>query len=379
MASELLQPWQRSLAYREMPGSGDQRMRKDSLIRFSAVALALVTVTAVFFAAINLEKEGQYATPYDGCWWHEEDGAVVAKRVDAGGPGDKAGIKVDDRLLAINNQLTKTVSTKQRQLHTAGIWSKATYELERHGVKVEGISVILAPVDNASLHLGPRLIALIYLGIGFYVLFRRWTAPKSTHFYVFCLVSFVLYSFHYTGKLNTFDSIILWSNVVAGLLQAALFLHFALTFPETRKLLLKRPWFIAVVYLPAVVLLGIRVFGFSREGSEAWLWNIDRLHMFYETLYFIIAAMVLWGSYRRSNTPLQQQQMKWISRGTVLAIAPYTLFYVIPFLSGALTTPAITTAMKISVLSLAFLPLTFGYAIVRYRLMDVDIIFKRGD
>ena len=28
--------------------------------------------------------------------------------------------------------------------------------------------------------------------------------------------------------------------------------------------------------------------------------------------------------------------------------------------------------------SVVFLPLTFGYAIVRYRLMDVDIIFKRG-
>ena len=29
-------------------------------------------------------------------------------------------------------------------------------------------------------------------------------------------------------------------------------------------------------------------------------------------------------------------------------------------------------------MSLALLPLTFGYAIFRYRLMDVDLIFKRG-
>ncbi len=34
--------------------------------------------------------------------------------------------------------------------------------------------------------------------------------------------------------------------------------------------------------------------------------------------------------------------------------------------------------MKVSVLSLGMLPLTFGYAIFRYRLMDVDLIFKRG-
>ena len=34
--------------------------------------------------------------------------------------------------------------------------------------------------------------------------------------------------------------------------------------------------------------------------------------------------------------------------------------------------------MKVSACSLALIPLCFGYAIIRYRLMDVDIIFKRG-
>src|SRR5215467_7259955 len=96
--------------------------------------------------------------------------------------------------------------------------------------------------------------------------------------------------------------------------------------------------------------------------------------MLYGTIYFVIAAVMLWRSYRKASNPLQQQQMKWISRGTLLAIGPYTLFYVIPYIAGALPTPA----MKISVLSLVLLPVTWGYAIVRYRLMDVDIIFKRG-
>ncbi len=66
--------------------------------------------------------------------------------------------------------------------------------------------------------------------------------------------------------------------------------------------------------------------------------------------------------------------MKWVTRGTILAVAPFTLFYIIPYLRG--DAPAL--AMKVSVLSLVFLPLTFGYAIFRYRLMDVDLIFKRG-
>ena len=66
--------------------------------------------------------------------------------------------------------------------------------------------------------------------------------------------------------------------------------------------------------------------------------------------------------------------MKWVTRGTILAVGPFTLFYIIPYLFGAV--PGFW--MKVSVLSLVFLPLTFGYAIFRYRLMDVDLIFKRG-
>ncbi len=79
-------------------------------------------------------------------------------------------------------------------------------------------------------------------------------------------------------------------------------------------------------------------------------------------------------SYRRASTPILRQQLKWITRGTILAITPFTLLYVLPYLFGAMP----SMGMKVSVLSLGLLPLTFGYAIFRYRLMDVDLIFKRG-
>src|SRR5207249_4092134 len=163
----------------------------------------------------------------------------------------------------------------------------------RNGVQLE-VPVIIGPADR-SFWSGLRLIALAYLGIGIYVLFRRWTAPKSTHFYIFCLVSAVSYAFHYTGKLNLFDWIIFWGN---------------------------------------------------------------------------IAAWVLFDSYRKAQNPILRQQFKWITRGTVLAVAPYALFFVVPYLRS----PEITPGMKFSSLFLIFLPLTLGYAIVRYRLMDVDLI-----
>ena len=348
-------------------------MTKDLQIRFAAILLAVMTVTAVVFAYINYDKERQWESPYDGVWWVERDGHVRAERVDADGPGEKAGIKVGDQLAAINGSEIKRTANAVRQMYRSGVWSKTTYSLVRGGVPVE-VSLILAPADR-SFNVGLRVISLIYLGIGLYVLLRRWTAPKSTHFYLLCLVSFVFYSFHYTGKLNQFDEIIQWSNIVAWLLQPALLLHFAMTFPDRREILDRRPWLAWLIYLPGAVLLGLHLFLVQQTAPSALvLFNLNRVEMGYLALYYIAAAAVLWLTYHESRTPLMRQQMKWVTRGTLLSVVPFTLFYVIPYLAGS----APTLVMKVSVLSLVFLPLTFGYAIFRYRLMDVDLIFKRG-
>jgi two-component system NtrC family sensor kinase len=348
-------------------------MNRDFQIRFTAGLLFLLTVASMVLAGINFQKERDYQVPYDGVWWVEHDSTLFADRVETNGPGAKAGIKEGDRLVAIDQHELKDTVGVGRQLYRAGVWSKATYSLVRHSVPVDAV-VILVPADK-SINYSLRLIALIYLGIGLYVLLRRWTAPGSTHFYIFCLVSFVFYSFRYTGKLNDFDWTIYWGNVVAWLLQPALFLHFVLTFPEKRPFVSKHRWAVPLIYAPALLLLGVQVAVLRFLGaSEKLRWNLDRVQMGYLAAFFIAAAGVLWQSYRRASTPILRQQLKWVTRGTILAITPFTLFYVIPYLTGALP----TAAMKVSVLSLGLLPLTFGYAIFRYRLMDVDLIFKRG-
>jgi PAS domain S-box-containing protein len=340
--------------------------------RFFAVFLGLVSVAAVAFAWINLQKDREYSAPYDGVWWVEDAGHLRAERVDAEGPGQKAGIKDGDRLVAIDGRDITTVGALEHELYRSGVWSKATYSVLRHGVPLDA-PVILAPTDR-TLYIGLRLIALVYLGIGIYVLLRRWTAPKSTHFYVFCLVSFIFYAFHYSGKLNDFDWIVYWANVVAWLLQPALFLHFALTFPE-RKAVLNRRWLIPAAYAPGALLLAIHISVIAfLQPSEMLRWNLDRVEWVYLAAYFILATVTLWHSYRHAESLILRQQMKWVTRGTILSVAPFTLFYILPYLFGVL--PGV--GMKLSVLSLVFLPLTFGYAIFRYRLMDVDLIFKRG-
>jgi two-component system NtrC family sensor kinase len=351
----------------------DFPMNRDFQIRFIAGVLVLLTVASVTLAWINFRKERQFIAPYDGVWWIERGGNIVADRVEPHGPGDQAGIKRGDRVLAIDSRPVTTTAALVGQLYRDGVWTKATYTLQRGQYTLDA-SAILKPAERGS-NDWLRLIALIYLAIGLYVLFRRWTAPGSTHFYIFCVVSFVFYAFKYTGKLNSFDWTIYWGNVTAWLLQPALFLHFALTFPEEHKFLKKNKWLLPAIYVPGLALLGFHILSkVLSRASEMLRWQIDRVEMAYLVLYFAAAALVYLHSYRQATQPILRQQLKWVTRGTILAITPFALFYAIPYLLGMVP----TGAMKISVVFLGVLPLTFGYAIVRYRLMDVDLIFKRG-
>ena len=83
---------------------------------------------------------------------------------------------------------------------------------------------------------GLRRCSYLFIGL-FHLRSPLERAPRAIHFYLFCLVSFILYSFHYSGKLNSFDWTIYWGNVVALLLQLRpfAFVHFCARLSRTPR------------------------------------------------------------------------------------------------------------------------------------------------
>ncbi len=268
------------------------------------------------------------------------------------------------------------LSDLEHVLYRAGIYGNAGYAITRGGVPLDTpVGVIPEPLDR-GLAQAQRIIGLVYLAIGIYVLFRRWTAARATHFYLFCLVSFALCTLKYTGELNGLDWTVFWLNVVAEALQPALFLHFALTFPEERLKNIRRRWLLPLIYAPGAGLLGLWLWAIgTRQATGLLKHRLDQTGTAYDVAFYVLAALLFLLSYRRADTPLLRQQLKWVTRGTLLAVLPFTLFSAVPFLLD-LHPPRLLT--DLAGLSLVFLPLTFSWAIVRYRLMDTDLIFKRG-
>jgi PAS domain S-box-containing protein len=346
--------------------------------RIQAILLALATVGLVLLAVLNFRQETRFQQPDDQVWWSEApDGeGLVALRVLPGGPGQHAGLKIRDLLTQVNDHPVRHVADLERELYKTTSYGAAYYTITRDGIALDTpVKVIPVPVDR-SLALGLRIIGLIYLAIGIYVLFRRWTAPRATHFYLFCLVSFALYALKYTSQLDLLDWTVFWTNILADSLQPALFVHFALSFPEERLKNVHRSWLLPLVYAPGAALLALWIWAIVNWQATGLLKHrMDQTGVAYEAVFYVLGAALFLRSYIRASTPLLRQQLKWLTRGALLAVVPFTLFYAVPFLFD-LRFPE--TFERIAGFSIVFLPLTFCWAIVRYRLMDTDLIFKRG-
>jgi two-component system, NtrC family, sensor kinase len=208
---------------------------------------------------------------------------------------------------------------------------------------------------------------------------KRSRAPHALHFYFVCVTSFVLYVFHFTGKLNEFDWTIFWFETGAYMFLPPLFLHFCLEFPLRNTWVRHRRQLLYAIYVPATLLfvgwLGF-VYGIVGFLPSPLLFRdfLDNLADFHFGLFFLLSAGVLIRTYQTVKTPELRQQMKWVTRGTALAVVPYFLLQSVPRLSGLIPEHYVDLA----IFPLVLIPISFGYAIHRYRLMDVDIIFKRG-
>lgn len=352
-------------------------MFQELKFQLSTAILTVITLAAGVAAFINFQAKLSFRLPDDGVIWVDRAAGVEALYVAPRGPGANAGVHVGDILESIQGMPIH--HSIEVAMHLAGIrsWNRASYLLSQRGTEVEVHLVVgEVPLDRVVLY--QYGIGCAYLLIGLFVYFRRGSAHKATHFYILCLTSFIFFSFHYTGTLNGFDKIIYYGNIAAGLGAAAVFLHFTVTFPERLPWFQKRPS-ILLLYLPGAMLFAAYL-AFSTGVIRGPIplqelnWMLDRIWLIFVLTPYLAGGVALTIGYRKADDPVVRQQLKWLRNGVICGIAPFAVLYAIPYALGAV----VNVYLKLAVFSLVLMPLSLAYAVVRYRLMDVDILFRRA-
>ncbi len=224
-------------------------------------------------------------------------------------------------------------------------------------------------------------VGIFTLLVGAAVRARRPTDQATLHFFWLSVAFFGAFTFSFSGRLDRVDWVFYWGDVIAVLVLPPLFLHFALVFPERPHMpgysaTLAR-W-LPAIYLPAAVLGSTRALAIVRSGIDPDYFvrlvsMLDRLEFLYLAGFLTAGLAVLLRALKRARSVTVKRQLRWIVWGTALGAMPFALGYAVPFALGV--TPSMP--MELSAIPLGFIPLAFASAIIRYRLMDVEIILKR--
>ncbi|MGH9782643.1 MAG: PDZ domain-containing protein, partial [Terriglobia bacterium] len=348
----------------------------------SAVVLAVLTLAAVAVGTLNLREQRRFRLPEDGVVWRDAFGGVVAESLTNGGPAARAGLRAGDFLVGINGQSVSSAAGVAQELFALGTGAEVRYEVIRGGFPAE-FSLALEPQTRPTVRLYLQIAGVFYLALGLFVLWRRARASAVLHFYWYCLASFVLFVFSYTGRLDAFDWTVYWASVAALLLQPALFVHFCRAYPHSvpgfsgppRGSRLALVWVYGPAGLLGAVQAGVALGALRVAAPLSEIrWWLDRVEIAYFAGMNLIGIGLLAWAYGRIRSRAGRKQVGWVLGGTALAGVPFTLGYAVPYFLGA--TPG--AWMNFAALSLVFLPLAFAYAALRHRLLDVEIVLERG-
>ncbi len=91
-------------------------------------------------------------------------------------------------------------------------------------------------------------------------------------------------------------------------------------------------------------------------------------------LVILTAISVFVHTYITTKDETDRKKIRWVMIGFILGPLSYLILWVVPF--RIWNQPFIPEEAVL--LLIAFVPITFGISIVKYRLMNVDIIFNRG-
>ena len=347
----------------------------------STVHLAVVAAL-LCLAAANIRLRASWTELEDGVLWTTEAGAVAAKEVFSQSPAAVAGVRPGDLLEAINNRPVVSLRDVEEALHGARKGESLKYTVARlDATRLLEIPVGPVPSGSKTHYFILASVGIFTLLVGAGVRLRRPENQATLHFFWLSVAFFGVLSLSFAGRLDTLDWVFYWGDVVAMLVLPPLFVHFAVMFPE-------RPdsWtrsdagrsLLPVVYVPALLLGVGRVAAILLRSEGNVVSNvialIERVELLHLAAALVVGLFLMIRALGRVRSVTARRQLRWIVWGTAFGAAPFVLGYGLPYALGFEP----WTGFEWSAILLGLVPLAFASAITRYRLMDVEVIIKRG-
>ncbi len=344
-----------------------QRLSHALFARATFLGLGVLAVSYCVFAGIDATK----VRPNDGTVWLLGRSIPEVLDVPPRIEGPTTPLRKGDRILGIANWIVRDPREAAERLKKQRPGTTVTYYIERDGeqMNVEVPLTGFRVVDRW--YLMNVVLALVYLGIGFLVYTKSQNDRPARLFFLLCL-TFGVYFMTNLERSSYFWGDIITRNggALARFLLPAFFLQFFLLFPEKKRYLTRHPFLSPLVYLlPVMFYMRFTMdqfFGDRGARLDAVTWMI--LGCFY------VAGMVaLLHSYLSYRDPLLRERVRILTWGTLVAVLPFLVFKI-----GLEEITEHSELAQFGVIPLVAIPVSFGYCVARYQVMQIDFLVKRS-
>ncbi len=352
---------------------GDLQARRDaqneSSPQIGIVTAALVaTILLLGVAAFLAWRVTQI--PFPG--FLAEPTLVINGMGDPSWPGYAAGVSYRDHLIALDGRPLHHTTALVRELaqyeagdtilltvrDSAGVARDIPIELES-----------IPPRAFGSFFILPYGLGVIYLGIGIWVFVARRHETAGRVFGLMCaLVALALglmFDLYTTHRLSR-----VW--VIALSMIGSLLIHLGLVFPQRVRFLTHNSLSRYLVYVPGIIIAIVNQFTLLNfEAPRSYFDTWAPMFIFVGASVVIFLAMMLYRA-MHSQSPIAQVQARVILWGSLLSFGPITVWFVTSRFLEWLLSP-----MQLLPWLILF-PLSIAYAILRYRLFNINLVFSRG-
>ena len=331
----------------------------------------LVTFTGATFGLAFLSfarKVDTFTRP--GFSYEREGGALSIAAIESNGAAERAGLAPGDRIVTVDGSAAASLPRPEKTLARAPFPHRLAVIREVNGTaQIRRVDLGKPSVQPDYPYLFLALVGFLYLAIGLFTVSRD-PAPAARVFWLLCVSSFAVYVLTPAGPRDGLWRMFLVAEDAFRALLPVLLLHLFLIFPKP----IRRPLALPLLYLPAVIYLAFDAWLNSHPSAAGVEW-FTRSWLAYFACYAVAVLLrVAHLLRRRHQEPESEKQVRWIALGVTVGIAPFLLLAVLPRAFGY-GLPWLSTA---SIVPLALIPLAFAYAILKWRLWDVEIFVREA-
>jgi len=356
----------RIMAFGLLNPTGVNRVAKRLLIALlAAVTLATVGIAFVSFA----RKVDSFSAA--GLTVRPDGQALEILAVEPDGAAARAGLAVGDRIVLADGQTAASLSHLEKLLarkpfpHPLVVISRG---------EVRGVQVGEPSVRPDVKYLFLSFVGFLYLIIGLFTVARERSRVAGI-FWALCLSSFAVYVITPAGPRDDLWKASWLSEDLFRALLPALFLHLFLLFP--RPIRASRVRLLPLLYVPALAYVAAQLALLPAEPTPRlamWLEGVERFWFGYFVVYVGAVLVRLLHLLRHARDAEADKQLRWIGLGVIVGLAPFLILSALPRAFG-LESPLLST---VAVVPLVFIPLAFAYAILKWRLWDVEIFVREA-